>query len=53
MMGGNSGDSTCKVADFSWPEFENVELPTPVEAWGTVTSKNVVVYGICSNCTRK
>ena len=43
--------SRCKsVVDFQWSAFEAVEAPPPVEQWGRITSKNVVMYGICSNC---
>lgn len=43
--------SKCnKVADFHWSAFEAVELPRPVEGWGRIMSKNVVMYGICNSC---
>jgi len=45
--------SRCnRVADFLWSAFDNVELPAPVEKWGQIVSKNVVMYGICNNCQR-
>lgn len=43
--------SKCnKVADFQWTAFEAVDLPRPVERWGRIMSKNVVMYGICNSC---
>jgi Fur family peroxide stress response transcriptional regulator len=45
--------SRCNmVEDFHWSAFEKIELPAPIEAWGRVTSKNVVMYGVCSNCLK-
>ena len=46
--------SKCNnVVDFHWSEFEAVTLPSPVGQWGRITSKNVVMYGICSDCLQK
>ena len=46
--------SNCNnVVDFHWSEFEAVDLPAPVGQWGRITSKNVVMYGICSDCLHK
>jgi len=46
--------SKCNnIADFHWPILETFELPASVEQWGQIKSKNIVVYGICSNCLHK
>jgi len=43
--------SCCKkVLDIEWPEFDQIELPENVRNWGTINSKNAVMYGTCTAC---
>lgn len=39
-----------QVVDFQWPEFDSAALTPMVEQWGRVSSKNVVMCGICAKC---
>ncbi len=44
--------SNCKqVLDFEWPSLENLDLPASLGDWGQIRSKNIVVYGVCNNCS--
>lgn len=43
--------SACKdVMDIVWPEFDQIELPASIHDWGAISSKNAVMYGVCTNC---
>ena len=43
--------SVCqRIDDFSWEEFDEQELPSPVLLWGDAVSKCVIVSGICKQC---
>lgn len=46
--------SRCNtVIDFHWPDFDRIEHPESINNWGNISSKNVVIYGICNNCINK
>ncbi len=46
--------SRCnKVIDFHWPAFDEIDQPESVKDWGNISSKSVVVYGICKSCLSK
>ena len=40
-----------QVIDFQWPSIDEVSLPDELMHWGKIDSRNVVIYGICNNCT--
>jgi len=39
-----------KITDFQWESLDDVSLPVEISRWGRVENKNVIVYGICSEC---
>ena len=39
-----------KITDFQWALLDDVSLPMEINRWGRIESKNVTVYGICSEC---
>ena len=46
--------SRCNtVIDFHWPAFDNIDQPESIKEWGNISSKNVVIYGMCKNCINK
>ncbi len=46
--------SKCKeISDFQWNTVDEIPLPVGIESWGRIAARNVVVYGICSNCLEK
>jgi Fur family peroxide stress response transcriptional regulator len=38
------------ITDFQWESLDDVNLPVEISRWGRVENKNVIVYGICSEC---
>jgi len=41
----------CKaIADFQWPELDEVPLPPCVETWGRADAKHLQVLGVCAKC---
>lgn len=45
--------SRCKkVMDFQWPAIDTLTPPAVAEQWGQINSKNIVIYGICKNCSK-
>lgn len=43
--------SRCKrVVDFQWPAADQLHPPEDITNWGTITSKTIVMYGICTDC---
>ena len=43
--------SVCnEIMDFQWEGFDQSPLPQGLQEWGTVSSKQAVVYGVCSKC---
>lgn len=40
-----------QVIDFQWPSIDEVSLPDELMHWGKIDSRNVVIYGICNNCS--
>jgi Fur family transcriptional regulator, peroxide stress response regulator len=40
-----------QVVDFQWPSIDDVLLPDELMHWGKIDSRNVVIYGICNNCS--
>lgn len=44
--------SYCKrVVDFHWPAADSLEAPATIAQWGQVSSKTIVMYGVCNNCS--
>lgn len=44
--------STCKsVLDLQWPQFDTIPLPDQIQTWGSVQTRNAVMYGTCNRCT--
>jgi Fur family peroxide stress response transcriptional regulator len=44
----------CKnIWDFTWPEFEETELPHQTGGWGHIKSRHIEIRGICEDCLRK
>lgn len=41
-----------KIKDFTWPLIDQAELPDEVSAWGEINEKNLVVYGLCTQCLK-
>lgn len=45
--------SECKsIADFHWPELDNLPLPPRLCGWGGVELKSVQIVGLCPRCLR-
>ena len=43
----------CKeIMDFQWQLIDDATLPEEISRWGRIDNKNVVVYGVCSNCLK-
>jgi Fur family peroxide stress response transcriptional regulator len=38
------------INDFQWESLDDVNLPVEISRWGRIENKNVIVYGICSQC---
>lgn len=46
--------SVCnEIMDFQWEGFDQSPLPRDLLAWGAVSTKQAVVYGVCSKCLSK
>ena len=46
--------SNCKeIMDFHWSAIDEAELPEGISSWGRIDNKNVIIYGICSNCLKQ
>ena len=41
-----------KIVDFHWQLVDQLALPSEVQEWGEVSSKNLVIYGICKECLK-
>lgn len=39
------------IVDFHWPSIDDLDLPDGARTWGRIESRNVVIYGVCSNCS--
>jgi len=39
-----------EIMDFQWEQFDQSKLPQEICAWGTITTKQVALYGVCSKC---
>lgn len=39
------------IVDFSWSSIDKVILPEEARDWGRIECRNVVVSGICRNCS--
>ena len=39
-----------RITDFQWESLDDVNLPAEIDRWGRVENRNVIVYGICSEC---
>lgn len=42
-----------KIKDFSWPDFDQMNLPENVTRWGQIEVKHAVINGLCSECSAK
>ncbi len=43
--------SRCKtIEDFSWEDFDAMDLPPDAQLWGQASGKHVVVAGVCRRC---
>jgi Fur family transcriptional regulator, peroxide stress response regulator len=43
--------SRCKtIKDFSWEDFDSMDLPPDAKLWGHIDGKHVVVAGVCRRC---
>lgn len=43
--------STCNtIADFIWPQLDQLPLPQEASKWGQITTTTIVVYGTCNKC---
>ena len=43
--------SICnEIMDFQWDQFDQSTLPQEIRSWGTISTKQVAVYGVCSRC---
>jgi len=42
-----------KIEDFYWPDFDQMKLPRSICNWGKIDLKNVVLSGLCSQCSKK
>ena len=41
----------CKeIKDFSWPAFDELELPSPAREWGRISGKYAEVRVLCTRC---
>lgn len=38
------------ISDFTWPVLDDISLPEGIGDWGKIDSRNVVIYGTCSQC---
>jgi Fur family transcriptional regulator, peroxide stress response regulator len=44
--------SKCgKITDFEWTSFRGVDLPDEISHWGSINKKNVILRGICNQCS--
>jgi len=39
------------IVDFTWPSIDQVVLPEAARDWGRIESRNLVISGICRNCS--
>lgn len=43
--------SVCnEIIDFQWEQFDQSTLPEEIRTWGTISTKQAAVYGVCSTC---
>jgi Fur family transcriptional regulator, peroxide stress response regulator len=41
----------CKeIMDFRWQGIDDASLPAPIEGWGRIENRTVVVHGVCRKC---
>lgn len=46
--------SECsKIEDFSWSEFDQMQLPRSISNWEQTQIKHVVISGVCYSCKMK
>ncbi len=46
-------DNCKKIIDFEWQELDKLSIPQEVGQLGRVSSKNVILKGICNECLQK
>ncbi|NOQ45310.1 MAG: transcriptional repressor [Desulfobulbaceae bacterium] len=46
-------DRCNKIIDFQWQGFDNISIPEEVSRLGKVSSKNVILKGICNECLQR
>jgi len=43
----------CKtIIDFEWQQIDKAALPEEIQILGQFEKKNIIVYGLCSNCLK-
>jgi len=40
------------ITDFDWQFSDKVVLPAEIENWGHIEQKNVILHGLCKQCTQ-
>ena len=44
----------CKeIADFPWDDLDGVTLPAEIMNWGHISSKTLILEGMCNRCLKK
>jgi Fur family peroxide stress response transcriptional regulator len=44
----------CKrITDFYWPNFDKMDIPGAVGAWGKIKTKHAELRGLCQECAGK
>ncbi len=46
-------DKCKKIIDFQWQGFDDISVPETVNQLGRISSKNVTLKGICTDCLAK
>jgi Fur family peroxide stress response transcriptional regulator len=42
-----------KIADFTWPEVDQLQIPKETRHWGSVKNRYVELRGLCQDCLTK
>ncbi len=42
-----------EIVDFTWELFDAMAPPPAVESWGAARKKNIVITGICRQCSER
>ena len=46
-------DRCNKIIDFQWQRFDTIPVPEEVGQLGRISSKNVILKGVCNECLQK